>query len=225
MMTMKNTPRRASRGFRIIFATTVVGCILMGAISAGATPSKATKKHSDRSRRVVLFSLPRVTWSTLQTATTPNIDKLISRGSVAAMSVRTLGVVTTPAEGYATISAGNRAAAVDSSQTSFLSPTETFDGDIAKAFIAMREGFHQLKILRLWVWVLNFRCAPMLGDFSNPKSVRLPMRCITIINLLRYLVIQILAPLTSRAVLKELLGILLPIHKALCEKAIFREIF
>lgn len=145
MMTMKNTPRRASRGFRIIFATTVVGCILLGAISAGATPSKATKKHSDRSRRVVLFSLPRVTWSTLQTATTPNIDKLISRGSVAAMSVRTLGVVTTPAEGYATISAGNRAAAVDSSQTSFLSPTETFDGDIAKSIYRDERGISSVK--------------------------------------------------------------------------------
>lgn len=116
----------------LVFLTTFLVFIPEGA-------SAKERKNKD-DHRVVMFSLPRVTWKNLNAADTPNIDKVVNQGSVAAMSVRTLGPVTTPAEGYATISAGNRAAAVDSSKSSFLQPNEVFNGDIASSIYRDERG-------------------------------------------------------------------------------------
>ena len=114
--------------FLLILCLAIVSSMSISTVSnAAETKTKAPSKH------VVIFSMPRLTWETLEKADTPNIDKLIDSGSIAAMSVRTLGPVTTPAEGYATISAGSRAAAVSSSGTSFVGGEEIFDGDLGSS--------------------------------------------------------------------------------------------
>ena len=107
--------------------------IVFTSLSLSTVASASENKTKKPKRHVVIFSMPRLTWASLEKADTPNIDKLIGRGSIAAMSVRTLGPVTTPAEGYATISAGSRAAAVSSSGTSFVGGEETFDGDLGSS--------------------------------------------------------------------------------------------
>jgi hypothetical protein len=138
MLSRKQTKR--------ICALAVIIIAMLATIVFPATAEAKTQTKSKSSKtHVVIFSMPRVTWKVLEQANTPHIDKLVSRGSVAAMSVRTLGPVTTPAEGYATISAGNRAAAVDSSQSSFLAPTEVFDGDIASSLFRDQRGTTSIK--------------------------------------------------------------------------------
>ena len=112
--------------------------IVFTSLSLSTVASASENKTKKPKRHVVIFSMPRLTWASLEKADTPNIDKLIGRGSIAAMSVRTLGPVTTPAEGYATISAGSRAAAVSSSGTSFVGGEETFDGDLGSSIYSWR---------------------------------------------------------------------------------------
>lgn len=108
------------------------------ALPANAEPDKTILKSPDK--HVVVFSLPRVTWDLLIDANTPEIDSLISVGSVGALSVRTLGPVTTPAQGYATLSAGNRAAAVDAMTATFVNPNENYDGQSADKLFYEQRG-------------------------------------------------------------------------------------
>lgn len=113
----------------------LLSIILIAICSLLVLPNSAfatnnSNKKSDKKSKVIIFSLPRLTWSNLKKAHTPNIDKLIDSGSVAAMSVRTLGPITTPAEGYATISAGSRAAVDQSNDSNFVAGNEIYDGNL-----------------------------------------------------------------------------------------------
>lgn len=128
--------RNARNSFLILLLATIVSGFF--AMPAGASERKEVK--NDNKKHIVVFSLPRVTWELLGSANTPTIDSLIKRGSVAALSVRTLGPVTTPAQGYATLSAGNRAAAVDALKSTFVSPTEFYDGETGEKIFAEQRG-------------------------------------------------------------------------------------
>lgn len=59
--------------------------------------------------KVLIVSLPAVTWRTVVDERPPVLSGLLERSAVASLSVRTLGPLTTPGEGYATLGAGNRA--------------------------------------------------------------------------------------------------------------------
>ena|GEM_PF-3375153 len=97
-------------------------------------------KSADSSKRVLILSLPRLTWAQLETVDTPAIDSLIDRGSAGAMSVRVLGAPFTSAKGYATISAGNRSTAVSALNASFLQPGEFLNGSNAKELFINQRG-------------------------------------------------------------------------------------
>ena len=63
-----------------------------------------------RADRVLVVSIPTLTWDRVADDMPPHIVDLLSRSAIASASVRTIGVDTNLAEGYATIGAGNRAA-------------------------------------------------------------------------------------------------------------------
>ena len=130
--------------FQKIKATTIIVMIvaflfiLSGSIKSNAsTNTLDTKKIKNR---VLVVSLPRVTWEILQTVSTPNIDKLIDVGSVADLSVRTLGGSSNADEGYATISAGSRAVVDKSLDSDFVNSDEIFDGMKAREIFIDQRG-------------------------------------------------------------------------------------
>ncbi|MGI8792559.1 MAG: hypothetical protein ACR2H3_05195 [Acidimicrobiales bacterium] len=83
--------------------TTVMGL----ALPAGAAVPKA--------RKVLIVSLPRLTWVDLAQDTPPALDGLLRKSAVASLSPRTIGAVTSLGEGYASIGAGNRATLISAS--------------------------------------------------------------------------------------------------------------
>lgn len=96
-------------------------------------------KNTPPQKRIVVFSLPRLTWEALQKGNTPHIDSLISQGSVAAFSVKSLGIPA-PEKSYASLSAGMRATAPDKSSTNFLNPEERTGGQSAATIYANQRG-------------------------------------------------------------------------------------
>ena len=80
----------------------LLGSILMAAPGrSAAAPARADK--------VLIVSYPALQWSTVADAAPPGLERLFARGAVAAPSIRTADAVTTRADGYVTIGAGNRA--------------------------------------------------------------------------------------------------------------------
>jgi len=78
----------------------------MPAASAQPTEPPAVDK-------VLIFSVPTLTWQTVLDAQPPALSGLLERSAVASLSVRTIGPRTSLGEGYATVGAGNRAAVAD----------------------------------------------------------------------------------------------------------------
>ncbi len=66
---------------------------------------------ADGPPRVLVVSLPRLTWERLGEVETPAIDAFVDEAAVASMSTRTVGSRTSPANAYLTIGAGNRTTA------------------------------------------------------------------------------------------------------------------
>lgn len=104
---------------------------------AGAQPQRINTKmmgktDSNKTGKVVIVSMPRVSWYDLQDVQTPNIDKLINSGSIANLSIMVPGKTKTLEKGYATISSGVRTYAADSTQSTFFSPNENVDGKNAR---------------------------------------------------------------------------------------------
>jgi len=76
----------------------------------GLGPAPATAAPPQPSvQKVLVFSLPRVTWADFAEADLPHLTGLLSDSMVAQLSPRTAGPRTMAADGYATIGAGNRA--------------------------------------------------------------------------------------------------------------------
>ena len=90
-----------------LLALVLFGWILAAPAAGAATPAPAAK--------VLIVSYPALQWSAVADAPPPGLEQLFRAGAVASLSIRTADAVTTRADGYITIGAGNRAslAAVD----------------------------------------------------------------------------------------------------------------
>lgn len=83
--------------------------VVVAALPLGAGTAAAAQPVGPRADRVLIFTMPGVTWQDIVEARTPALDGLIASGAVAAMSVRTAARRTDPERGYLTLGAGNRA--------------------------------------------------------------------------------------------------------------------
>jgi hypothetical protein len=83
----------------------LLAVVLLGLVQAPATASPG----QPAAEKILVFSLPRVTWADFAEADLPHLTGLLSHSMVAQLSPRTAGPRTTAADGYATIGAGNRA--------------------------------------------------------------------------------------------------------------------
>jgi hypothetical protein len=91
---------------RALVAATLVaaGGTLAGAIG----PRTADARDPGPARRVLIFSMPYVSWSDLDRASMPNLDRFLRRAAVAGLTTRVDQRQTPLADGYATIGAGTR---------------------------------------------------------------------------------------------------------------------
>lgn len=125
-------PRRRPQALRaaVVVLLAAVACSVAVAPGASAAPAG---DGGDRPR-VLVVSMPRLTWDRLEQADTPVIDGFVERAAVASTSTRTVGARTTPGDAYLTIGAGNRTTSVTSpagDAGSVLMPPEATSGGTA----------------------------------------------------------------------------------------------
>jgi hypothetical protein len=86
-------------------ATVLVGTVtaVVLASSADAAPARPSK--------IVIISMPSIGWEDVSAGLTPNLARLVRDGSIASMSLRTVGSRTDQASAMVSIGAGNRARA------------------------------------------------------------------------------------------------------------------
>jgi Glycosyl transferase family 2 len=106
-------PRLTTTRQRIV-AILAIGAVLLGlAAWSGQRWTPSTVPLAGRPSKVVLFGMPHIGFADLESGDTPNLDRLIRRGALAAMSVRTMSGKPSSTEGYATLGAGTRVRATD----------------------------------------------------------------------------------------------------------------
>jgi hypothetical protein len=78
-------------------------------VAAFLTPGGADAQPAPQADKVLIVSYPALQWSTVADVAPPRLEQLFEAGAVASLSIRTGDPVTTLADGYVTIGAGNRA--------------------------------------------------------------------------------------------------------------------
>lgn len=116
-----------------VLAIVVVTLVLVRGPSTTAEPIGPAE-------RVLILSVPTLTWDDVADAELPNISALLERSAVASASVRTIGIDTSLAEGYATIGAGNRAAIANGYGGLAFPPEASYDDELVRDVHARRFG-------------------------------------------------------------------------------------
>lgn len=80
-------------------------CAVMAALLLSSAPASAGGKPCSR---VVVFTLPGISWEDVTTFEPPTLLDLVDEGAMGSMAVRTVSSRTSYASGFATIGAGNR---------------------------------------------------------------------------------------------------------------------
>jgi len=142
------SPHRIAARFAVLLVLVGACGLGFGAASGAATPAtpvaKSVAKSGDgRASRVLILSLPTITWSDLQRVHTPNLDRILRRGAVG--NLVTNGVLRPAplADGYLTLGAGARATTgVDSNNSTGLGfgVDEQFGRDDAGTVFESRTG-------------------------------------------------------------------------------------
>ncbi|MEX0789941.1 MAG: hypothetical protein WD178_04115 [Actinomycetota bacterium] len=84
--------------------------LVFAALAVGLLPGTAAGQER-KPRKIVIVSMPSVTWEDAAAGDAPNLLRLADRGSMADLSLRTVGPRTDQASALVTIGAGNRARA------------------------------------------------------------------------------------------------------------------
>ena len=134
----------------LVLAFAVIALFLFGISSAyGVTSSPATSapvastttfpvpetSHAGV-RRVLLISLPAISWEDLDLSEMPHLSALFAKSAVADLSVRGVGRVPSLADGYVTIGAGTRSVGHPDNDGQCLEPDEPFDQSTARQEMA-----------------------------------------------------------------------------------------
>lgn len=118
-------------------ALLLLGLAVVGGISASASSASARPRQGPdtkpRPRRVLILSVPALSWTRLLNAQAPGLRSLFDHGAVANLSVRSVGPRTSPSEGYLSLGAGNRAGAGGAAPQAY-GPKESVQGLTAAQF-------------------------------------------------------------------------------------------
>lgn len=91
--------------------------------------------------RVLIVSIPRLTWPQVATGDLPNLDRFLEESAVGDLSLRTLGPRTSLSEGYITMGAGNRAGVRNSDAGQMSAPTDPYENGTAADAYRRRTGW------------------------------------------------------------------------------------
>ncbi len=114
---------------RTLTITKAAGLLLLVVLLAEALlPSAAGAEVQGPSRdhplgtadRVLVFSVPTLTWEDLRTTEAPNLNRLLTSSVIGDLSVRSVSRTTTATDGYATLNAGTRARGTPLSALAFV---------------------------------------------------------------------------------------------------------
>lgn len=108
-----------SRYKNIFLLALLLAVFVITIISQVGTSYSLENSDKGINQKVIIVSMPRVTWEMLDQLETPNIDRVINTGSAGSLSILTPGNARTLENGYISISAGNRAAAATSNKSTF----------------------------------------------------------------------------------------------------------
>jgi hypothetical protein len=114
---------------------TVAALLLLAVVALALVPAPASAADTPITGRVVVIGVPGLQWSDIHDTATPNLARLASQGSSAALSVKTVGPHTCPIDGWLTVSAGQRSQLRHGNCG--LPPTP--EGNVAPGFAAMRK--------------------------------------------------------------------------------------
>ncbi len=115
-------------------------CAIAVVVPLAGAPARGEPTGTGTSaKRVLVLSLPALSWDELYRGDTPALDRLLDGSAVGALSVRDVLPVTDAGDGYATMSAGARARGVYASGQ-VLEPSEDFLGTPAGAVYARNTG-------------------------------------------------------------------------------------
>jgi hypothetical protein len=133
----------------VVLLLTLLGA---GSASAASTPTTASTSSTTTTtipipkmthpgvRRVLVISLPAVSWEDLNLAALPNLSALLAKSAVADLSVRGVGRVPSLADGYVTIGAGTRSVGHSGDDGECLEPDEPYADGTAREEMARRNG-------------------------------------------------------------------------------------
>ncbi len=103
-----------------------LGFSLLGS-ACGGGDSSAPLGEADR---VLVFSVPTLTWEDMETIDLPNLESVLEGSVISNLSVRSVRRRVRPADGYATLGAGTRADGTDTSELAFVARvTRLIDAD------------------------------------------------------------------------------------------------
>ncbi len=127
---------RARRGAAAVLVL-ALGVVVVGPAGTGRAVSG---RPGPRARRVVVLTLPAVTWADLEGVRLPHLGALLARSAVGDLSTRSAQSNTDAGAGYLTVGAGARAQGVPGVDGLVFEPSERFGGGSAGAAYERRTG-------------------------------------------------------------------------------------
>ncbi len=117
-----------------LLLVTLLGIVPPGSAQAasstndGATRAKSSDAKKGRSadaplgraKRVLIYSVPTLTWEDLEGTDAPNLKSVLSRSAIADLSVRSVSRQTSATDGYATLNAGTRTRGTPAASLAFI---------------------------------------------------------------------------------------------------------
>jgi hypothetical protein len=117
---------------RIGGAALLLAVVVTTVVAAGARPA-AADETLPAVRRVLVISLPGVTWSDIEDNDLPALRSVIDQAAVANLAVRVVSLKTNVSDGYATVGSGTRAIARRDDAGLAFEPHERVEADDAAA--------------------------------------------------------------------------------------------
>ena len=117
-----------------------LAAMITAAIAAIGIASPAMARGSESPRRILVLSLPGVTWQDLQDGALPAMADLLENAAVADLAPRSVHHNSSPADAYLTISGGTRAVGEDGVDGLQLHRDEEFEGEKAADVYERRNG-------------------------------------------------------------------------------------
>jgi hypothetical protein len=140
--------RLAALGLLLATVAGAGGAGLAGAAPAGAQApepvpaagAEATPSPEITARKVLVISVPGLTWSEVERSDLPNIEALLEQSSLADMAPRSVSARSTPGDAYLTISSGSRSVGMPDIDGQQLGLEEQSAGSAAGEIFERRTG-------------------------------------------------------------------------------------